>query len=162
MKKVVCCAVALFGFVITVSAAPQISCANTTYNFNVSNGVLAVEHSFVLTNTGDEDLVFGRVRSCCGSKSSLRDTAALVGEIVELTLSGSTTLSARANITLNVDGNSGSLDASGTLSNSDLVAAYKVEASVWGVDWTVCEDSYTFPDTANSVSVSGTLATFGG
>jgi hypothetical protein len=71
--------VALFRFVVSASAAPQISCTNTTYNFNVSNEVSAVENTFVLTNTGDEDLVFGQVRSCCGSKTSLRDKVVAPG-----------------------------------------------------------------------------------
>jgi len=70
---------ALFSFVVTASAAPHISCPNTTYHFNVSNGISEVEHTFILANTGDEDLTFGRVRSCCGSKASLRDKVVAPG-----------------------------------------------------------------------------------
>jgi len=104
--------VALFSFVVTASAAPHISCANTTYNFNVSNEISAVEHTFVLTNTGDEDLVFGQVRSCCGSKASLRDKVVAPGS--------NTTL----NVKLSLRGRRGKVNKSIYVASNDPKHSY--------------------------------------
>jgi len=104
--------VALFSFVVTASAAPHISCANTTYNFNASNEISAVEHTFVLTNTGDEDLVFGQVRSCCGSKASLRDKVVAPGS--------NTTL----NVKLSLRGRHGKVNKSIYVASNDPKHSY--------------------------------------
>jgi len=104
--------IALFSFVVTASAAPQISCANTTYNFNVSNEISAVEHTFILTNIGDEDLVFGQVRSCCGSTVSLRDKVVAPGS--------NTTL----NVKLSIRGRHGKVNKSIYVASNDPKQSY--------------------------------------
>jgi hypothetical protein len=61
------------------SAVPQLSCKSTSYEFGVSDGAASVEHTFVLENSGDETLTFGRVRGCCGASTSLRDKTVAPG-----------------------------------------------------------------------------------
>ncbi len=141
-----------------VPALPAVTMKFTASVTDISAGVTA-------SGTYDESkAAAGNITGSVNASASVGvgAVAAVVGEVVKISLSGSTTLSADASVALNVAGKSCTVDASGTLSNSDLVASYKVEASVFGVDWTVSEGSYPFPDTANSVNVSGTIATFGG
>jgi hypothetical protein len=63
----------------TVNAGPKIVCSSPSYEFKVSQGMAAVEHTFVLENHGDETLVFRRVHGCCGATLSLRDKTVAPG-----------------------------------------------------------------------------------
>jgi hypothetical protein len=61
------------------SAASRIVCQSASYDFGSSEGATSVEHTFVLANSGDELLTFGRVRGCCGASTSLRDKTVAPG-----------------------------------------------------------------------------------
>lgn len=87
--------------------------------------------------------------------------AAVAGNLLKITLSGGTTISGTAQIALTTNGETGSLDATGTVSNSDLVANYEIQASAFGSQWTLVDDSYTFENTSNSKSISGNIKKFG-
>ena len=83
-----------------------------------------------------------------------------MGKLIVITVSGGTTVSGSAGIILNTTGKTASLDAVGTLANSNVLATYSVEASLLGHTWTPCSGNYTFENTANSVGISGTILTF--
>jgi hypothetical protein len=47
-------------------AAPKITCEQPKFDFGARSNTLKVEHSFTLTNTGDQPLVIDRVQTSCG------------------------------------------------------------------------------------------------
>ena len=77
--------IALCLFALVAIAAPQIQVDSDTYDFGSILEGFAVEHTFVLTNTGDETLVIDRVRATCGCTTTALATDELrPGQSVEL------------------------------------------------------------------------------
>jgi len=82
-------AVLLFG--LTAAASPMISVDMETYEFGTIVEGYAIEHTFVLTNVGDETLVINQVRATCGCTTTALATNELEpGESVGLTMVVST------------------------------------------------------------------------
>jgi rhodanese-related sulfurtransferase len=91
MKKwaVLVAALGLFG--VAGVAAPMISVDNPIYSETVQSGS-RVNHSFVLTNTGDEILSITNVRTSCGCTTAALDKHDLApGESVDLAATVNTT-----------------------------------------------------------------------
>jgi len=66
-------------------AAPTLTVDNETYDFGSINEGFPIEHTFVLTNTGDEILVIDDVRATCGCTTTELATNRLApGESVEV------------------------------------------------------------------------------
>jgi len=77
--------IALCLFALAAIAAPQIQVDSDTYDFGSILEGFAVEHTFVLTNTGDETLVIDQVRATCGCTTTALATDELrPGQSVEL------------------------------------------------------------------------------
>lgn len=69
----------LWGYCGPVLAVPRIVCTPDTYDFG-SHGVNAsLTHTFILENQGDQPLVIGRVRGCCGATTVLNDSVIAPG-----------------------------------------------------------------------------------
>jgi rhodanese-related sulfurtransferase len=70
---------------LAVSAAPQIEADSDTYDFGTILEGYAIEHTFVLTNTGDETLLIRDVQVTCGCTTTELTTNELApGQSVEL------------------------------------------------------------------------------
>lgn len=80
--------IALFfvlGFGLAASAAPEISVGAPVYNFGAVIEGIAVVHTLVLKNVGDEPLTIGDVQVSCGcTTTSLSKSTLAPGESVEL------------------------------------------------------------------------------
>lgn len=55
-------------------AVPRIECREPVYDFGEVANTQSIEHEFVLENTGDEPLKFGRARGCCGMTIDFKAT----------------------------------------------------------------------------------------
>lgn len=57
-----------FGLMVPaqVFAGPRILCREPLYDFGEADNSEPIEHEFILENTGDEPLKFGRTKGCCG------------------------------------------------------------------------------------------------
>jgi len=76
---------AVFGLGMVASAAPKMSVAAPIYNFGEVIEGIAVVHTFVLQNVGDEPLTISDVRVSCGCTStSLAKSTLASGESVPL------------------------------------------------------------------------------
>ncbi len=76
-------AILLLGF--TAVAAPSIHVDNDTYDFGTIPEGYAIEHTFVLTNDGDETLIIDNVKAPCGCTTAELATKVLEpGESVDL------------------------------------------------------------------------------
>jgi len=70
---------------LAAAAAPQIEVDSDTYDFGSILEGFAIEHTFVLTNTGDETLVIDQVRATCGcTTTGLATNELQPGQSVEL------------------------------------------------------------------------------
>ena len=69
------------------AAAPRIASESKVFDFGTVNDVDAVEHTFVVRNEGDADLVISRVKTSCGCTTTKLTTPHTVppGESVEIT-----------------------------------------------------------------------------
>lgn len=77
---------------LAVVAAPRIEVDSDTYDFGTILEGFSVNHTFVLTNTGDETFVINRVRTTCGCTTMELLTDELrPGQSVELKASVNTT-----------------------------------------------------------------------
>ena len=78
-------AIAVLALGLTALAAPQIDVDSDTFDFGTTIEGFAVEHTFVLSNVGDETLVIDRVYAGCGCTTTALPTNELApGESVEL------------------------------------------------------------------------------
>lgn len=77
----------LVGLGLTTLGAPKISVDQSQYNFGEVSAGIAVVHTFVLANTGDQPLVIKSVRTSCGcTTTALAKTTLNPGEAVNLTV----------------------------------------------------------------------------
>ncbi|HDL84861.1 MAG TPA: DUF1573 domain-containing protein [Candidatus Acetothermia bacterium] len=75
----------VLGLGLVVSAAPKISVGAPVYNFGAVIEGIAVVHTFVLKNVGDEPLTIGDVQVSCGcTTTSLSKSTLAPGESVDL------------------------------------------------------------------------------
>ncbi len=75
----------LIGLGVTALGAPKISVDQPQYNFGEVIAGIAVVHTFILTNTGDQPLVIKSVRTSCGcTTAALAKTTLNPGEAVNL------------------------------------------------------------------------------
>ena len=49
-------------------ASPKIACDDPIYSFGKIDNTKPFEHTFIVSNKGDEELVISRVKGCCGAK----------------------------------------------------------------------------------------------
>ncbi|MCL2105391.1 MAG: DUF1573 domain-containing protein [Kiritimatiellaeota bacterium] len=99
-----CC---LLVSVLSAFAAPRVSCENARHTFDTMDDDMKVAHTFTLRNTGDEPLVFGDVRLCCGGTAVIADTTLAPG--------AATTIAT----VLSLQGRSGPLDKSFYVASND-------------------------------------------
>lgn len=64
------CAAALFWARTTLSA-PRIACDEPVYDFGNAAVNTSIEHMFTLWNRGNEPLIIGKLRACCGGSMSV-------------------------------------------------------------------------------------------
>ncbi len=86
MKRILVVALlVLIGLGVTALGAPKISVNQTQYDFGEVIAGIAVGHTFVITNTGDQPLVISNVRTSCGcTTAALAKTTLNPGEAVNL------------------------------------------------------------------------------
>lgn len=77
--------ISLMLFVSSAIAAPKISTEKLVYEFGQMDNRKVAEHTFVLTNAGDEELHIGQVKPACGCTAAALDKKTLApGESVDL------------------------------------------------------------------------------
>jgi len=70
---------------VSVVAAPRIACDDAVFDFgDVSSG--DVSHAFSIANLGDEDLVIGNLRACCGGSMSIASKTIAPGSNTQVTV----------------------------------------------------------------------------
>ena len=75
----------LLAFVAHATAAPQIQCDSPQYEFGELSSDVPIEHTFVITNNGDEPLTISDVKSSCGcTTTDLKSAVVSPGESVDL------------------------------------------------------------------------------
>ncbi len=76
----------LFLVFITIQsyAAPKISCDEPEYSFGRVDSINPLEHTFIISNQGDENLVIGRVKGCCGAKVQCSKKIVAPGETSQI------------------------------------------------------------------------------
>jgi len=85
IKRQAATMIAILAFGLAASAAPEIQVDADTYDFGTIVEGFAVEHTFVLSNVGDETLVITRVYAGCGCTTTALETTELPpGESVDL------------------------------------------------------------------------------
>ncbi|MGQ9660971.1 MAG: DUF1573 domain-containing protein [Kiritimatiellia bacterium] len=62
------------GFGLRVGGAPRIECDELEHDFGVVRNKEAVEHTFVLRNTGDAEVIINRVHATCGCTTTALKT----------------------------------------------------------------------------------------
>jgi hypothetical protein len=74
-------------FVVASScfAGPEIECAKKIFNFGTMHDGQTVEHTYIITNSGDKVLNIGKIRACCGSVAVISATTIEPGKSADLT-----------------------------------------------------------------------------
>lgn len=97
----------LVGLGLAALGAPKISVDQTHYDFGEVVAGIAITHTFVLTDAGDQPLIINRVWTSCGcTTTALSKTTLAPGESVDLTVTfNSTGYTGKVGKTITVESN---------------------------------------------------------
>jgi hypothetical protein len=70
----------LFFIVSPLCAAPKIVCDTPVYSFGKIESTEKQEHTFIIKNIGDQELIIDRVKGCCGAEAMCCKKRILPGE----------------------------------------------------------------------------------
>lgn len=95
------------------------------------------------------------------SKIEAGAALSLVGDIIEVRVTGTTNLNATASLVLTGGGEVGSsIDLTGMISNSDVIGNYELQARVLGRPFTFYKGKHTFENTSNTEPLDVNLHEF--
>ena len=69
---------------VQAMSAPIITCVKKDFDFGALDDGQVAKHTYIIRNTGDEDLKIGDIRSCCGSTAKINSKLIKPGEKTEL------------------------------------------------------------------------------